>query len=67
MDETVNKILNMMSDDDREYFQERAAVREYDGKIKPREFAEALAILDILTSNPMALTPGKERKDEDLI
>jgi len=55
MDDTVEKVLSMMSEADREYFEERASIREYCGNIKPRALAETLGILDILKANPMAL------------
>jgi len=39
---------------DRELYEERAAVREFDGLL-PREQAEALALLDVLRLRPAAL------------
>ncbi len=39
---------------DRELYEERAAIREFDG-LQPREHAEALALLDVLRLRPAAL------------
>ncbi len=72
MDEIVEKLVIRLSDTDREYFEERAGIRFYDGKIHPVEFAEAMALLDILYQTPSALVPSyiegklndKENNDE---
>jgi hypothetical protein len=70
MDEIVEKLVIRLSDADREYFEERAGIRFYDGKILPVEFAEAMALLDILHQNPAALLPsyieGKFIKKENV-
>ena len=58
MDEIVEKLVNKLSEADREYFVERAGIRFYDGKVYPVEFAEALALLDILNQTPAALLPS---------
>ncbi len=39
---------------DRELYEERAAVREFDGLL-PRDIAEAMALLDVLRLRPAAL------------
>ena len=44
-----------LNDDLREYFEERAAIREFDGGM-PRDQAECMALLDTLRRDPLAFT-----------
>jgi hypothetical protein len=46
--------VTRLNDDLREYFEERAAIREFDGGL-PRDHAECLALLDTLRRDPLAL------------
>lgn len=55
VDPTVAKLVGLLDDDLAEMFQERAAVREYDGGYA-RAHAEALALLDVLNRHPEALS-----------
>ncbi len=48
-------LVSKLNDDLREYFEERAAIREFDGGL-PRDHAEAMALLDTLRRDPLALT-----------
>lgn len=61
----IMEMLERLPPDQKEDWEERAAIMEYDGKL-PRDHAECLALLNILKNNPTALL-GKERKEEDLI
>ncbi len=47
-------IVGRLNAADRELYEERAAVREFDG-LQPRETAEAMALLDVLRLRPAAL------------
>lgn len=55
IDPTVAELVNLLDDDLAELFQERAAVREYDGG-HARGHAEALALLDVVNCHPEALS-----------
>lgn len=55
IDPTVAELVNLLDDDLAELFQERAAVREYDGGYA-RAHAEALALLDVINRHPEALS-----------
>lgn len=55
IDPTVAELVNLLDDDLAELFQERAAVREYDGGYV-RAHAEALALLDVINRHPEALS-----------
>ena len=50
----LQDLVNRLDADNRELYEERAAIREYDGLL-PREHAEALALLDVLRRHPAAL------------
>jgi hypothetical protein len=52
-DETVAAMVARLSDVLQELFQERAAIRQYDGG-QARELAEALALLDVIRMHPKA-------------
>jgi hypothetical protein len=55
MYEVVSELLERLDADDRERFEERAGIVEFEGML-PREEAESYALLDVLRSNPFALT-----------
>jgi hypothetical protein len=55
IDETVVEMVELLDENQREMFEERAAVREHDGHFA-RAHAEALALLDVLDKYPEALT-----------
>ena len=48
-------MVELLDDNEREMFNERAGIREHDGGLE-RAHAEALALLDVLDSYPEALT-----------
>ena len=50
----LQDLVGRLNVGDRELYEERAAVREFDG-LQPREHAEALALLDVLRLRPAAL------------
>ena len=52
--EQVQDLVGRLNAGDRELYEERAAVREFDG-LQPRALAEALALLDVLRLRPAAL------------
>ena len=52
--EQVQELIGRLNAGDRELYEERAAVREFDG-LQPRALAEALALLDVLRLRPAAL------------
>jgi hypothetical protein len=58
MNTIVEELLNRLDEDQREDFEERAAIMQYDGKM-PRDHAECLALLDLIRRHPMALMPEK--------
>jgi len=47
-------LVHRLNEDQREEFEERAAVREFDGGF-PREHAECLALLDVYRRHPLAV------------
>lgn len=51
VDELVAAMVACLTDDLHELFQERAAVRQYDGG-QSRELAEAMAVLDVIHLHP---------------
>ena len=53
LDPTVAELVDLLDANLAELFQERSAVREYDGGY-PRGHAEALALLDVLSRYPEA-------------
>jgi len=55
IDPTVAELVGLLDGDLAEMFQERAAVREYDGG-HARAHAEALALLDVIDRHPEALS-----------
>jgi hypothetical protein len=55
IDPTVSQMVELLDDNLREMFEERAAVREHDGGFA-RAHAEALAVLDVLDRYPEALS-----------
>lgn len=56
MNTIVEELLNRLEEDQREDFEERAAIMQYDGGLT-RDHAECLALLDIIRRNPVALVP----------
>ncbi len=50
-DELVAAMVACLTDDLHERFQERAAIRQYDGG-QTRELAEPLALLDVIRTHP---------------
>ena len=55
LDPTVAELVQLLDDDCAEMFQERAAIRTWDGGLSV-ELAEALALLDVLNRYPEALS-----------
>ncbi|MQM29049.1 MAG: hypothetical protein CRU78_00245 [Candidatus Accumulibacter phosphatis] len=53
-DAIVIEMVERLSEDDREAFEERAAIIEYDGQL-PRAHAECLALLEVLRRDPLAV------------
>ena len=51
----VAELLSRLDDNLREAFEERAGIMEFEAG-KRREMAECLAMLDVLRTNPLALT-----------
>ena len=51
IDETVAALVDRLNESLREFWEERAAVREHEGG-QPRELAEALALLDVIRMYP---------------
>ena len=54
-DATVSDLVARLDADRREFFEERAGIRQFDGGLS-REQAECLALLDVLARHPLALT-----------
>lgn len=50
-DELVAAMVACLTDDLHELFQERAAIRQYDGG-QSRELAEAMSVLDVIRLHP---------------
>ena len=63
-DHSLKDLVGRLGAADRELYEERAAVREFDG-LQPSEHAEALALLDVLRLRPAALL-GVEVLDVEL-
>ena len=55
VDALVATVVARLDANQREMFEERAAIREHDG-LQPRDLAEALALLETLSRWPAALT-----------
>lgn len=55
IDALVADMVNVLGDNLREEFEERAGIIEFDAK-KPRAHAECLALLDVLHRHPAVLT-----------
>ncbi len=55
VDERVQELIDRLSDEFLEAWQERSAIREYDGGFS-RPHAEALALLDLLDDDPDVLS-----------
>ncbi len=51
VDELVAAMVASLTNDLHELFQERAAIRQYDGG-QSRELAEAMAVLDVIRMHP---------------
>ena len=51
VDELVAAMVACLTDDLHELYQERAAIRQYDGG-QGRELAEAMAVLDVIRMHP---------------
>jgi hypothetical protein len=49
----VEALLSRLNDNDREAFEERAGIMQFEAG-HPREMAEALALLDVIRMNPLA-------------
>jgi hypothetical protein len=56
MYQIVSQLLDRLSADLRDLFEERAGITEFLGGISPREEAESFAMLDVLQSHPWAIT-----------
>jgi hypothetical protein len=54
-DPVIADLVSRLDADMREYFEERAGIRQYDGGL-PREMAECLALLDVAKRHPLALS-----------
>ena len=54
MNEVVKALVDQLDELQREAWDERAAVRQYDGGLS-REYAEALALLDLIRMDPAAV------------
>ena len=54
MNEIVTELLTNLNEDQREDFEERAAIMQYDGGLT-RDHAECLALLYLLKKHPTAL------------
>ena len=57
VDELVADMINFLDGDQREDFEERAGIIEFDAKLS-RGHAECLALLDVLRRHPEVLTKG---------
>jgi hypothetical protein len=57
MNEIVEELLTRLDEAQREDFEERAAIMQYDGGLT-RDHAECLALLCILRKDPAALLPS---------
>lgn len=67
MNEIVEELLRRLDEDQREDFEERAAIMQYDGGL-PRDHAECLALLCIIrnaTLLPSYLEGTSNQKGED--
>ena len=53
IDETVAALVSLLDEGLYELWQERAAIRQYDGG-QASELAEAMAVLDVVRINPSA-------------
>ena len=51
VDEQVAAMVDRLNDNLAELFQERAAIRQYEGG-QVRELAEAMALLDVIRTHP---------------
>ena len=60
IDAIVATIVSNLNTDQREEFEERAAIIEYDGQLQ-RAHAECLALLDVLRRHPEALSGMTQR------
>lgn len=49
--EVVADLVSKLDEGLRDAFEERASIREFDGRL-PRELAEALALLDVIRQYP---------------
>jgi hypothetical protein len=58
MDALVAEMVTALDDNQREAFEERAAIIEFDANL-PRGHAECLALLDVLRRNPAVLAKLK--------
>jgi hypothetical protein len=55
LDALVADLVSELNDDDREAYEERAGIIEFDAQL-PKSHAECLALLNVLHRNPLALT-----------
>jgi len=58
VDALVANMVNLLDDNQREEFEERAAIIEFEAKV-PRAHAECLALLDVLRRHPAILTTAR--------
>ena len=66
IDPLVAELVNRLDDNLREAYEERAGIIEYETNL-PREHAEALALINVLVSNPEAVKQIFERKNHHLM
>ena len=58
LDALVADMVSLLDDNQREEFEERAAIIEFEAKV-PRAHAECLALLDVLRRHPAILTTAR--------
>ncbi len=58
LDALVADMVTLLDDSQREEFEERAGIIEFEAKL-PRAHAECLALLNVLRRHPVILTPIK--------
>ena len=54
MNEIVSTLVQRLDENLKEAFEERAAIMEFDGRLS-REYAESLALLDLIGMDPAAV------------
>lgn len=58
LDALVADMCTLLDDNQREEFEERAGIIEFEAKL-PRAHAECLALLNVLRRHPAILTPNR--------